>query len=187
MGSISESSLLERIVSTGLQGWIEVGEALIEIRDSRLYRIEAGTFEEYCQSKFKMEKRHAYQLMQGAPIAREVCATAHISNKATLELAKVAPEKRQEVFEKATEAASGHVPTARVIKEVIEAEEVKKPATKPNKTPRVIIDCADELWREYLFGEFSGFESGQIRCYRINAATEFSPADMRRASKEPGA
>jgi hypothetical protein len=65
-----------------------------------------------------MEKRHAYQLMQGAPIAREVCATAHISNKATLELAKVAPEKRQEVFEKATASASGHVPTRKKIPEI---------------------------------------------------------------------
>ena len=58
------------------------------------------------------------QLMTGAPIARDLCATAHISNKATLEIAKVEPERRQEIFDKATEASSGHVPTARVIKQV---------------------------------------------------------------------
>jgi hypothetical protein len=41
--------------------------------------------------------------------------TVDISERAVREIAKVAPEKRQEVFQKATEAASGHVPIAREI------------------------------------------------------------------------
>jgi hypothetical protein len=130
--TLQESSRLielEKIVVAGMQSWIEVGEALIEIRDSRLYRIEAKTFEEYCQSRFKMSRQHANRLISSAPIARSLETTVSISEKAVREIAKVAPEKRQEVFQKATESASGHVPTARVIKQVV--EEVSKKEIYP--------------------------------------------------------
>jgi len=53
-----------------------------------------------------MERRHAYRLMQSAPIAREVSPMGHISERAVREIAKVAPEKRQEVFEKAAETGA---------------------------------------------------------------------------------
>ena len=99
---------------------LEVGEALIEIRDSRLYRVEAKTFGEYIQKKFKMSHQHANRLMTGAPIAREIEPMGVIPERAVREIAKVEPSKRQEVFEKATSTASGHVPTAREIEQFME-------------------------------------------------------------------
>jgi hypothetical protein len=150
--SIEESTrliALEKVVTNGLQSWIEVGEALIEIRDSRLYRIEAKTFEEYCQSRFKMGKAHAHRLMTAAPIAKDLSPIGHIKESVIREIAKVAPERRAEVFAAATEAAAGHVPTAREIKQVVEMDDEEKapvPAIQPDRLPRVIIDCADDLW-----------------------------------------
>jgi hypothetical protein len=46
------------------------------IRDSRLYRAEHKTFEAYCQSKWQMERRRAYQLTHAAETA-ELCTTVH--------------------------------------------------------------------------------------------------------------
>jgi hypothetical protein len=115
---------LEKVVTAGLQSWIEVGEALIEIRDSRLYRVDAGTFEEYVVNKFKMERRHAYRLMSGSSVARALSPIGHIPESVVREIAKVTPELRQEIFDKSTEI-SGHVPTARVIKQVVEMGEEK--------------------------------------------------------------
>lgn len=51
--------------------------------------------------------------MTGAPIAREIEPIGVIPESAVREIAKVAPEKRQEVFTRATETAAGSVPTAR--------------------------------------------------------------------------
>ena len=136
---------LEKVVVAGLQSWIEVGEALIEIRDSRLYRIEAGTFEEYCQSKFKIQKSYVYQLMTGSKVARDLSATADVSQKAIREIAKVAPEKRQEVFEKATATASGHVPTAREIKQVVEIVEAEE---SPKQVKPKLHNKGLSLWNQ---------------------------------------
>jgi hypothetical protein len=118
---------LERVVTAGLQSWIEVGEALIEIRDSRLYRIEAKTFEEYCRNKFRLEKSRVHQLMSGSKIVAsldlENSTKVEVTERAVREIAKLAPERRAEVFAAATGSAAGHVPTAREIKQVVEMEE----------------------------------------------------------------
>lgn len=146
---------LEKTVTAGLQSWIEVGEALIEIRDSRLYRVEASTFEEYCQIKFKMSDRHARSLMSGAPVARKIGSVLPLSQRAAVELVKVSEEKRQEIFEKAAETAKGSVPTAREIKQVVEMEVMdQKPETieqpEPAPTPSKIINKGLQYWSEAM-------------------------------------
>jgi hypothetical protein len=45
------------------------------------YVSEAGTFEEYCQSKFKMDRIHAHRLMVAAPIAKELLPTGNITER----------------------------------------------------------------------------------------------------------
>jgi len=60
---------LETVIERGLATFVEVGEALLEIRDSRLYRIEHETFEAYCRAHFPtMTYRHARRLMDAADV-----------------------------------------------------------------------------------------------------------------------
>jgi len=63
----------EAIIKTGLNTFTEVGNALAEIRDSRLYREHFDTFEAYCRDRWKMARRTAYQFIDGS----QVCAIAH--------------------------------------------------------------------------------------------------------------
>ena len=44
----------ETTIKKGLNTFVEVGQALLEIRENKLYRIEYKTFEEYCQEKWQM-------------------------------------------------------------------------------------------------------------------------------------
>ena len=48
---------LETTIDRGLQSFFEVGAALKEIRDSRLYRDEHGTFEDYCQTRWGIDRQ----------------------------------------------------------------------------------------------------------------------------------
>lgn len=154
--TLKESSRLielEKIVVAGLQSWIEVGEALIEIRDSRLYRIEAKTFEEYCQSRFKIQKSRVQQLISGAKVVAslefESSTIVEVSEGAVRELKKVPEEKRAAVFQKATESASGHVPTARVIKQVVEGEtERTASATSERVLFETLFNTIDQLLKQ---------------------------------------
>lgn len=62
---------LEAVVHRGLRSFIEVGEALAEIRARRLYRVH-GTFEEYCRVRWRMSRQRAYQLEGAARVARRL-------------------------------------------------------------------------------------------------------------------
>ena len=69
--SIVESDnllLYESIIERGLKTFVEVGGALLAIRESKLYRQEYGTFEEYCQERWGLKERQAYRLMDASAV-----------------------------------------------------------------------------------------------------------------------
>jgi hypothetical protein len=62
--------MLERRIERGLQTFREVGEALAEIRDKRLFRTTHATFESYVSDRWHMQRARAYQLMGAAEVAK---------------------------------------------------------------------------------------------------------------------
>lgn len=67
----------ETVIERGLNTFYEVGSALAEIRDSRLYRIKYATFEDYCQEKWGMSRRRGYELIAAAAVVENVRNCAH--------------------------------------------------------------------------------------------------------------
>lgn len=68
----AEQQQLERcegVITSGLKQFIEVGDALLQIRDGRLYRVDYHTFEDYCRERWSMSRPRAYQLMEAAGVA----------------------------------------------------------------------------------------------------------------------
>lgn len=63
---ISSLQDCERRIQQGLKTFVEVGEALITIRDGRLYRDTHGTFEVYCSEKWGMTRRYANLLIESS-------------------------------------------------------------------------------------------------------------------------
>lgn len=67
--SVGESELLadcERRIESGLKTFVEVGEALVAIRDGRLYRATHGTFEAYCSERWGMTQQYATSLVRAS-------------------------------------------------------------------------------------------------------------------------
>jgi hypothetical protein len=61
---------LEAIVSSGLEEFLRVGNALTTLRNRRLYRTEFVTFEEYVRTKFALARSSADQLIRSAQTAQ---------------------------------------------------------------------------------------------------------------------
>ena len=59
-------------------GFVVAGKALKEINENKGYRIEHRTFEEYVQVRWKMERRHAYRLIESSDLADILCPMGHI-------------------------------------------------------------------------------------------------------------
>jgi hypothetical protein len=65
----SRLSELETVVERGLATFIEVGSALMEIRDARLYRATHANFEKYCGERWGITASRARQLIASAEVA----------------------------------------------------------------------------------------------------------------------
>ncbi len=88
---------LEKVIARGKKPFVEVGMALAEIRDLRLYRREYGSFAEYCQSKWGWTRQHAYRLIEAAPIGKSNLQVTSLNQ--ARELAKVEPSQRAGVVQ----------------------------------------------------------------------------------------
>jgi hypothetical protein len=97
---------LERTIEAGRKTFVEVGLALAEIRDSRLYRSDFDTFEEYCQSKWNWGRQRAYELIAAAGVVKalpEKCNKFITTDSQARALSKVSSIHRVEVLEKAAD------------------------------------------------------------------------------------
>lgn len=80
-------NLCETIIEKGYNTFIEVGNALFDIRNNKLYREKHSTFEEYCKQKWQIKRQRAYELMDAASIVNTL---SEISDKKSDEV-KVSP------------------------------------------------------------------------------------------------
>ena len=126
--ALADLTVCEQIIERGLGTFVEVGQALVRIRNGRLYRADFPTFETYCESRWSMSRRRAYQLIEAA----DVCTVVHTENEAQArELAPLRdqPEAMKAAYEKASEATGGK-PTAAAIRNVV------RPVTKVTETTK---------------------------------------------------
>ena len=123
----------ETRISQGLASFVEVGEALSDIRDARLYRATHGTFEEYCKDRWSISRPRAYELMNAAVVVSAMADKSQItSERQARELARVEPARREEVIRKADLATGGKI-TAAAIKDA--AAPVKEIVVTVEPTP----------------------------------------------------
>jgi hypothetical protein len=61
---------LEQVVEQGLDAFVAVGQALLEIRDARLYRETHGSFEAYLDERWGVSRSRGYQLIDAARVTK---------------------------------------------------------------------------------------------------------------------
>jgi len=115
--SIAESKRLaelEKTIARGQKTFLEVGLALAEIRDLRLYKREYSSFQEYCREKWGWTASRARQLVASAQVAKSVTIVTLSNEAAARELGKVPAKQRAGVVEAIV--AGGEAVTAAAIR-----------------------------------------------------------------------
>jgi hypothetical protein len=114
----------ERIIEKGQKTFVEVGQALLDIRENRWYHAEHSTFQEYCRTRWGFEPSRARQLITAANTAESVTGVTLPNERAARELSRVPPENRQEILARAQKWAPGEPLTTKAIRAA--AEEAAK-------------------------------------------------------------
>jgi len=139
---------LEGVIKKNLAAFYEVGRALMEIRDRRLYKEVKGykTFEEYCRVEWDFSRSYVHRLIDSSKIIQVL----PIGNKLpttesqTRPLTKLEPEQQQEAWEEAVETApNGKVTAAHV------ARVVEKVVTEPNQPDAWITSPVSDV-KDYI-------------------------------------
>jgi hypothetical protein len=142
---------LKAIVSDGLNTFVAVGRALVEIRDSRLYRQTHGTFEAFCNDEWSLSRPRAYQLIEAATVTEAVSTSgghAPTSERQARELTGLPAETAAEVMRTAHEQTAGKV-TATAIKQA--RQEIAPKPERPDPWAERIaseLAAADDSYRE---------------------------------------
>ncbi|MDE2103840.1 MAG: hypothetical protein KGL39_41770 [Patescibacteria group bacterium] len=140
-------------ISSGLQTCFDTGAALIEIRDSKLFREDFNTFEKFCQQTYKIGRAHAYRLIEASEMKMSPIGDKIETESQARALAKVPAESRPEVMKAVVE--SGEV-TAKAItvaaKKIIDVEVVQLDKTGWPIPEKLISswDDATNIAREFL-------------------------------------
>lgn len=123
---------LEEVIGRGLNTFVEVGQALVEIRDRRLYRLTHDTFEAYCRERWDFSRIHAHRFIEAADIVGVLpIGNSRPSNESqarALAPLKDDPEQMAEAWEEAIVETNGK-PTAAAVTEAVERR-LRKPLTE---------------------------------------------------------
>lgn len=130
----------EKAIRDGLQSFIDVGRALLAIREEQLYLSQANTFDDYCRQKWGWSRSYACKLIRSMEAADDVAEVetpmgtmVPANERVAREIAALdSPEQRADVWSKAVESSGNGKVTAAQVREV---REELYPASDPEPAP----------------------------------------------------
>lgn len=138
---------LETTIEKGINTFYEVGSALLEIRDSRLYRQEYKTFEEYCQNRWNIERRHAYRLIEATQVIENVSQwdtnILPVNERQIRPLTQLEPEQQKVAWNIAQE--TNNKITAEHVKDVVKTLKETLADNNGEITENVITQTVEKL------------------------------------------
>src|SRR3990167_5779743 len=164
----SQLAQYEAIIERGLSTFLEVGVALLSIRDARLYRNDYKTFEDYCRQHWKMSRRRANQLIEATEVSKNLGTMVPIlptGERQLRPLAQLPAEQQAAAWERAIDTAPEGKITAAHIENVVEEFKGNGREMKP-KTNR-----AGDIYTP------NGYDACQTPAYALDPLLPYLPGD----------
>jgi N6-adenosine-specific RNA methylase IME4 len=155
---------LEHVIERGLNTFVDVGNALMEIRDGRLYKNSHATFEDYCRDKWGMSRFYAHRLIDAAIVTTNLLPIGNIipqTESQARPLTILSPSEQPAVWQQAVETAPDGKVTAEHVqamvnlyreqqrekREVRRAEIVQTLTTPKPPTTKSHVILVDPPWK----------------------------------------
>lgn len=167
----------EEVIQRGVGTFIEVGEALMEIRDRRLYQLEFASFDSYCRERWGFNRQRAHQLITASEVSKILDSDLENDGQVrALAPLKDRPEEMKEVMDAviAEAAAAGRKVTAeRISEKVSERIEAQQPRQRTLVERQNILSRYDDIKSDPAKCE----EMAQIEGFlTVNALRKFCSA-----------
>lgn len=146
----------ELVIQTGLDTFYQVGQALLEIQENKLYRQEFNTFDEYLQGRWNFGRTQAYNFINSAKVISNLKMSTIVdiptNENQTRYLAQLEPDLQGYVWSNIIntfEAVTGKIVEQEVKKHKQLNEAIKEVKSKPMlyqfETQEELIEKAKSL------------------------------------------
>ena len=135
----------ETTIKKGLNTFVEVGQALLEIRNKKLYRIEFKTFEQYCKEKWQMSRKRSYELINASITIENVRPGGQMpkNEKEVRPLTSLEPEVQNAVWQETVEKHGDNI-TAKKVQEVANEWKETSQEIKQQKNEGVFVAATEK-------------------------------------------
>lgn len=133
------------VVKQGQAVFLEVGNALLQLKERRLYRFTHGTFEEFCKAEFGFTRRWAYMLCSSAEVVEAIKESAEKmgtmvpipdSERQARPLTKLPKAEQSQAWADAVASAPDGKPTAKQVERAVQERiSTTKPTHKQYRCP----------------------------------------------------
>jgi hypothetical protein len=153
----------ESVIEQGLKTFVEVGTALLAIRDGKLYRQAHGTFEDYCATRWGMTDRYARNLMSAAEVVGNlktgtIVPVLPATESQVRPLARLDPIEQPIVWQRVVDTAhNGKITAAHVESTVKEYKYEQQAGDNHRFVPSVTTDEYEQL-ADDLAGDEDGYD-----------------------------
>lgn len=133
----------EAVIERGLHTFMEVGDALLKIRQNRLYRNTHESFEDYCRERWGFRRSHADNLIDAARVVADLNSMEFkppilpLTERQARPLTLLdTPEDRQAAWQRAVETAPDGKVTGKHVQAVVD------------EMRGALAETSDEPWQE---------------------------------------
>jgi hypothetical protein len=148
--------VLEKAIEASLHSFKELGEYLMEVRDSRLYRESHGTFEYYLEDRWDVERSTGYQIMAAAKAMGNLLPVeGRLPDREwqVRPLAKLRPEQQQQAWERAVRTAPNGKVTGKHVEKVVKEMNAAEPLPVPETG--IELALAGPLVNRFVCGDLA--------------------------------
>lgn len=137
---VSRLAKCEEVIERGLHTFVDVGNALLEIRDNRLYREKYSTFEDYCKDRWGWQRNYANKLIASAEVVTNlgtIVPILPVTESQARPLTPLEPDLQIEAWQRAVETAPETGITAKHVQSVVDEIQNK---------PHVSFNSGENEW-----------------------------------------
>ncbi len=123
-GQLLGAEKCHEVIGKNIQGFYELGMALMEIRDQKYYKSFWGydTFETYCREEWEISRMYAHYQIEASRVVLNVnnCLQIPATESQARPLTFLEPKEQKEVWEMAVETAPDGKITAKHVAKTVE-------------------------------------------------------------------